>query len=116
MENNIFLYVIAPLVTGFATWVYSRRKYRAEARSAEIESDKSLSDYYRDEIQSLTERIRLYREENRQHELLYFERETEHLKSIREANEKIDKLMLWFCCRQHCRDRVSEDGHKISLH
>lgn len=48
MTEQIFIYLITPILASFLTWFFARRKYNAEVKTTEIQAKRDAVDMYKD--------------------------------------------------------------------
>ena len=90
--------ILAPVITGFATWLMAKRKYNSEVDNTVIENMKNSLEFYKQLSDDNRERLSRVLEKNEQ-----LEREVSDLKT------QMLNLTLNICMDLTCKRRVFND-------
>ena len=90
--------ILAPVITGFATWLMAKRKYNSEVDNTVIENMKNSLEFYKQLSDDNRERLSRVREKNEQ-----LEKEVSDLKS------QVLNLAMNICIDLTCKRRVFND-------
>lgn len=90
--------ILAPVITGFATWLMAKRKYNSEVDNTVIENMKNSLEFYRQLSDDNRERLSRVLEKNEQ-----LEKEVSDLKS------QVLNLAMNICIDLTCKRRVFND-------
>lgn len=97
MEITILIIsnILAPIITGFASWLMAKKKYYSEVTSTEISNMKETLDFYKQLSDDNRERLKRVLEKNEQ-----WEREVGELKL------QVAKLATNICMDLTCKNRI----------
>ena len=90
--------ILAPVITGFATWLMAKRKYNSEVDNTVIENMKNSLEFYRQLSDDNRERLSRVLEKNEQ-----LEKEVSDLKS------QVLNLAMNICIDLTCKRRIFND-------
>ena len=99
MEITILIItnILAPVITGFASWLMAKKKYYSEVTSTEIANMKESLDFYKQLSDDNRERLKRVLERNEQ-----LEREVADIKS------QMINLTMNICMDLTCKNRILE--------
>ena len=103
MEITILIItnILAPILTGFASWLMAKKKYYSEVDSKVIENMKESLDFYKQLSDDNRERLSEVLEKNDRLE-----------KELSELKTQMIKLATNICMDLTCKRRVIEDSLK----
>ena len=103
MEITILIItnILAPIITGFASWLMAKRKYNSEVDSTVIANMKESLDFYKQLSDDNRERLSEVLEKNDRLE-----------KELSELKTQMIKLATNICMDLTCKRRVIEDSLK----
>ena len=103
MEITILIItnILAPIITGFASWLMAKKKYYSEVDSKVIENMKESLDFYKQLSDDNRERLSEVLEKNDRLE-----------KELSELKTQMIKLATNICMDLTCKRRVIEDSLK----
>lgn len=90
--------ILAPIITGFASWLMAKKKYYSEVDSTVIANMKESLDFYKQLSDDNRERLQNVLNKNEQLE-----------KEISELKSQMLKLAMNICMDLTCRNRVLEN-------
>ena len=90
--------ILAPVITGFATWLMAKRKYNSEVDNTVIENMKNSLEFYKQLSDDNRERLSRVLEKNEQ-----LEKEVSDLKS------QVLNLAMNICIDLTCKRRIFND-------
>lgn len=90
--------ILAPIITGFASWLMAKKKYYSEVDSTVIANMKESLDFYKQLSDDNRERLQNVLDKNEQLE-----------KEISELKSQMLKLAMNICMDLTCRNRVLEN-------
>lgn len=99
MEITILIItnILAPLITGFASWLMAKKKYNSEVDSTVIANMKESLDFYKQLSDDNRERLKEVLDKNEQLE-----------KEVSELKTQMLKLVTNICMDLTCKNRVIE--------
>lgn len=99
MEITILIItnILAPIITGFASWLMAKKKYYSEVDSTVIANMKESLEFYKQLSDDNRERLKEVLDKNDQLE-----------KEISELKSQMLKLAMNICMDLTCRNRVLE--------
>ena len=89
--------ILAPIITGFATWLMAKKKYYSEVDSTVIANMKESLDFYKQLSDDNRERLSKVLQKNDQLE-----------KEVSELKTQMLKLTMNICMDLTCRNRILE--------
>ena len=92
--------ILAPIITGFASWLMAKKKYYSEVDSTVISNMKESLEFYKQLSDDNRERLKEVLDKN---DLLE--------KEISELKSQMLKLAMNICMDLTCRNRVLETKH-----
>lgn len=87
--------ILAPIITGFATWLMAKKKYYSEVDSTVIDNMKESLDFYKQLSDDNKERLSRILEKNEQLE-----------KELSDLRTQVLNLTLNICMDLTCKNRV----------
>ena len=99
MEITILIItnILAPIITGFASWLMAKKKYYSEVDSTVIANMKESLEFYKQLSDDNRERLKEVLDKNDQLE-----------KEVSELKSQMLKLAMNICMDLTCKNRISE--------